>query len=1682
MAAGERVREAGLSLFGYFARHPTAANLLMVLMVAFGALGLSQIRSQFFPDVVVNEVRVTVAWDGAGPEDVDAGVVALIEPALMAVEGVTASEATSRTGLATLDLEFEPDWDMGRAAAEVEAALAGAPALPEGAEAPEVRRLQWRDRVTDVVIHGPVAAETLGRYADEFVARLYREGVTRASIRGVPDPVIAIEAPGAALARHGLSLREIADAVEEHAAASPAGEAEGGVSRLRAGAERRDPAAIGEVTLRSDADGGKLRISDIASIDADGGQSGAAYFIGGNPAVAVRVDRADGGDAIAVQAATARVAAEMQATLPEGVMIELTRSRAENITDRLELLVGNGLMGLALVVGLLFLFLSARAALWVAAGIPVAMLAAVGFMYAAGLTLNMISLFGLILCLGLVVDDAIVVAEHADWRRRALGEAPATAAERAARAMALPVFTAMVTTVLAFYALTFIGGRYGRLIGDIPFTVIVVLAASLVECFLILPHHMAGALARDLRRGWIDAPSRAVNRGLDAFRRRVFLPMMGWVIKLRYPVVAAAILLVAQSAAMVLGGDVAWRFFSSPERSSVTGNIAMLPGATRADTEAMVRELERAAAAVDAEFARESGVAPIASALAQVGGTAGRGLSGEDVKDPDQLGAIDIELVDPDLRPYSSAEFLAALEEEVTAAPLLETLSFRSWGEGPGGDALDVAFYGADARALKAAAEALKASLAPMAAVSGLEDSLAYDKTELVLELTPLGQRLGFSIDAVGAELFARLSGVEAAEFADGPRTRTVRVTLPEAERGADFLERTRLRAPDGALVGLAEIVTLESRPGFSKVERVDGRRMARVTGAVADSDPAAAAAVTRALETTILPQIAAAHGVDYAFDGLVAEERAFLGDALGGFAFCLAGIYLALAWVFASWFRPLVVMAVIPLGLIGTIWGHYRWDMAMSIFTVVGLVGMSGIIINNAIVLIATVDARGVGRATTPAVIAAAGDRLRPILLTSATTVLGLAPLLFERSQQALFLKPTVITLVYGLGVGRGPDAAGRAGASGHRARRTAGPHRVSARASRPRTGRRARRAVARGHPGRFRLDGALGGADRLDRRSVGAGGGRGARAARAVARRGGAPGGAGGARRSRGSEPRAGRGAAQGLAGEDPRERRPVRCAALRRCAPFVERRGAGGAQPGPQVGQRLDRIGGRGRIAVDDVAAALLEAVEALLPDLVGPAQGEPAARRVVFGGEERSEAAGVVGLAQGRQQEPLGQLAGRDVAAQELGHMSAALVGARDRCSGRRGRVRLVVGGDRGADERQAAAGAQFGGRGRAMAVGEGDVVGHVRRHAREHCKRRLQVAAGLQQVAQDMGDAEARRGLGAAAVGQRHGEAAGVDAVREAPEELDHAHDRGSGPFAAQEQALVEVGREVVVAHEAHLAGVGAGGDRAAAEVARRRPAREEARGAVRSASAHGQAAVDRGEFGHVPGERRLAGGAVGAGVAAARHEPGLVVGPGARPAFGPLSSRSRFRDGVEPEGWHGHRGLPSRKKRIISAEASGPAAAAKEPRGSPPDQAWPRPSMRQSSPSGVTRRVQPGPASRRASVAGGRMRSALEGTTTPSAVPCRTMVRTAGRSGRVVPVSPRMAAKAETTSRAQPAGRPECTPIAAKRSGCVVPSTAAIAPPAERPAAKTRWGGAPNSATSARARPARIAGSPAAAV
>lgn len=1006
-------------ILSYFTRHRTLANLLLAVMVVAGLAASSRIRAQFFPDVVVSEVTVAVPWQGAGAEDVDRAIVQVLEPALLAVDGVVKATSRSSEGSARITLEFEPGHDLNLAAEEVQAAVDATRDLPTDADTPRVTRGAWRDQVTDVVITGPVGIDQLARFADEFVTRLFAAGVTRTTIRGIANPLTTVEVPSANLVRHDITLAEIAEAIGREVGTSPAGEVSGGSARVRTGTERRSAEALQALVLRSAPDGTKLTLADVATVTVQAANRGRAVFVGDNPAVTVRVDRSDVGDAIRMQATVEQVAQALQATLPPGVTIDLVRARAEQISGRLTLLLDNAAMGLGLVVVLLFLFLNARTAFWVAAGIPVAMLAAVAVMYAAGLTLNMISLFALIITLGIVVDDAIVVGEHADFRVRRLGEAPVVAAENAARRMAMPVTASTITTVIAFAGLVIIGGRFGDLIADIPFTVIAVLAASLVECFLILPNHMSHALAANAREAWYDWPSRQVNRGFRVLRDRGMRPLVALVIRARYPVIAAAMFLMATQVALFLRGDVQFRFFDAPEQASVNGNFSMLPGATREDTLAMVRELQRATAAVADRLQAEHGRNPVDYVMAEAGGGTGRGLASAEGKDADLLGGLSVELIEPDLRPYSSAVFVAALQEEVRGHPMLEELSFRGGRFGPGGDAISVDLYGAEAQVLKAAAEAIKTALLPFPEASALEDTLAYDKEELILELTPQGQALGFSVDTLGRALRDRLNGIEAATYPEGSRTATIRVELPEGEMTADFLDRTLMRAGAGVYVPLADIVTVTQRSGFSTIRRENGLRVVTVSGDLSGDDPARANEVQRILRDDIVPRVEQDFGVAARIGGQAEQEREFLGDAQLGLMLCLLGIYLTLCWIFESWTRPLVVMSVIPFGLIGAVWGHWSWGVSMSMFSVVGLIGMVGIIINDSIVLVSTIDEYAKRRGLVPAIIDGVADRLRPVLLTTLTTVLGLAPLLFESSSQAIFLKPTVITLVYGLGFG---------------------------------------------------------------------------------------------------------------------------------------------------------------------------------------------------------------------------------------------------------------------------------------------------------------------------------------------------------------------------------------------------------------------------------------------------------------------------------------------------------------------------------------------------------------------------------------------------------------------------------------------------------------------------------------
>ena len=1009
----------GRGILSIFVRHATLANLLMAVMIVAGLLTAPRLRAQFFPDSVQQEVNVSVRWDGAGAEDVDRAIIAVLEPALMGVEGVDEIESRATEGSGRVEMTFEPGWDMSRATGDVETAVAGAGNLPEDAEDPEIVRGAWRDRVADVVISGPVGLDQLGRFADDLLTRLYARGITRVSVSGLSAPELKVEVSAADLERHDIGLADIAAVISAAASAQPAGDVASGAARVRTGAEARDPETVAALVLRAQSDGTALTVGDVARVTESGIDRNVAYYVGANPAVVVQVQRSAAGDAIGMQRETEAAVADLSRELPETVDVQLVRARAELIENRLELLLDNAAMGLTLVLLLLFLFLNARTALWVAAGIPVSLLTAIALMYAAGMTLNMISLFALILTLGIIVDDAIVVGEHADYRARVLGEPAMLAAERAAYRMAAPVVSSTLTTIIAFAGLTVIGGRFGDMIFDIPMVVIMVLAASLVESFLVLPNHMAHALTRSARSHWYDAPSRWMNQMLDWVIRVAIRPLVDWVWRLRYPVLAGVIALAGWAYGAIISGAVPWQFFNSPEQGSVSGNFAMLPGATRDDTLRVLVQMQDAVDRVSAEYEERHGISPVTHVMGLVGDNAGRPLPGADTKDGDLLGAIQIELIEADLRPYSSFEFVSALQDAMPADPRLEQISFRGFRHGPGGDAISVRLSGADSAQLKAAAEALKQRMSAFAEVSALEDSMDYDKEELALELTAQGRALGFTTEGLARELRQRLAGIEAATFPVGTRSAEIRVELPEEERRGDFLDRMRMRTASGQWVPLGDIVTVGTRAGFAAIRRENGVRMVSVTGDIAGDDPARAAEIVQRMEQNILPAIAAEYGVAFETTGLAEQERDFMGEAILGFGMAMLGIYMVLSWIFASWTRPLVVMSVIPFGLVGAVWGHSVWGVPMSMFSVVGLIGMSGIIINDAIVLISTIDEYRETRALRPAVIDAVANRLRPVMLTTLTTVLGLGPLLYERSADAQFLKPTVVTLAYGLAFG---------------------------------------------------------------------------------------------------------------------------------------------------------------------------------------------------------------------------------------------------------------------------------------------------------------------------------------------------------------------------------------------------------------------------------------------------------------------------------------------------------------------------------------------------------------------------------------------------------------------------------------------------------------------------------------
>ena len=994
----------GKGLIRLFVRHRNAANLLMALIFIAGAYSLSKLNTQFFPDFGIDVISIQVTWPGASAGDVEANILEAIDPGVRFLDRVDKVTSYATEGVGWLVVEYEAGADMQSALSDVESAVRQIGTLPDDSERPVVRRIMRYDTIVRLVLSGPYSEAVLKRQAKRMRDELLAAGIDRVTFFGARDEEILVEIEPRVLRQLDLTPAAVAARIEASNRDIPSGNLEGSVEKqLRSVGLQTTSRDLGSLEIRSLDDGQKIFLRDIASLTEAFDEETPIGLRNGRPAIELHVQRSATADALEVGKIVDRYLARARGNYPPQLRIEQYDAQADLIEQRVDVLLDNGLTGLVLVAVVLLVFLNGRTAFWVAAGIPTAFMAALATMMALGESINMVTLFALIMTLGLIVDDTIVVGEHAAARREA-GASPRQAAEAGALRMLAPVMAASLTTVAAFLPLVAMGGIIGQIVGAIPLVVVAVILASLVECFLVLPGHLRESLKK--HGGQRNFMMRRFDAGFDRFRAGPFRRTVGLCVRWRYATVATALALFLVSAGLVLGGRVGFHFFPSPEADVVIGNVVMAPGTPRRDTAAMVQELSDAADRTAARLTGD-GTGLVAMTFGRVGSTWGN-----------EHGDLTVELVPSDRRSVRTDAFIEAWRDEIRWLSDVEQINVNARAGGPPGREIDIRLRGGPADELKAAATEVRNLLGRFPGVSSLDDDLPYGKQELILEVTPRGQALGFTTQSAGLQVRNAFQGAIAQRFARGDEEVEIKVRYPRRSADIASFRNLFLRAPDGTEVPLSEVVTLRQERGFSRLRREDGAREVAITGEI-DESVTSLGALLPAITDGGLADIASRYGLTYKFKGKAEEQSDSAADMLAGATVGLLAIYIVLAWVFANFTRPIIVMAIIPFGFVGAVLGHLLLGFDLTILSILGLLGLAGILVNNSIILVRTVDGYiGDDMPLPEAIVAACRDRLRPVLLTSLTTIGGLIPLMFERSFQAQFLVPMAITIVFGIAV----------------------------------------------------------------------------------------------------------------------------------------------------------------------------------------------------------------------------------------------------------------------------------------------------------------------------------------------------------------------------------------------------------------------------------------------------------------------------------------------------------------------------------------------------------------------------------------------------------------------------------------------------------------------------------------
>jgi len=1002
-------------MISLFARHPVAGNLLMLLMLMMGAFGLTKLNRQVMPDFSLRTISIAVQWPGASPTDIEANILTAIEPEVRFLDHVSRVISTANDGVGEVQIIFEESVNFSRALTDVQAAVTRITTFPTDIEQPVVSEIDPPDLICQIEVSGPYSEQALKLVAKHVRDDLLDLGISRIKLLGARKSEIWVEVPNATLRRLDLTLDDVATRVGQSSLDLPSGSVEsGGLARqIRSKSLARTAQDIGRIEVVSETSGEKLHIRDIAQIRETFKENSVSHVQDENLSVGMRLFRIRSADSIEAQRTVTEYLEKLKGELPPNLHVEMFDVFADQTTQRIRMLVTNGFGGLILVLVILFFFLNGRVAFWVAMGIPVAIFAALGGMAIIGLSLNLMSMFAIVMGLGIIVDDAIVIGEHTEMLHRH-GMSPEEATMTAAKVMFAPVMAASLTTIAAFMPMLTIGQEIGQILRDLPLTIILVIIASLAECFLVLPMHLKKALYRVNRTPARQNPG-SFGQAFIRFRDHRFANAVHYAFEHRYSTVLIAVCALLVSLTLLTSGRVGFEFFPSPESAVAYGNVDMTPGTHRDKTQAMVEELARAARTAESKLTDGAG-GLISFQDGAVGNNEGR--QSESFIVGDHLGGYTIELIPGDLRDIRTRDFIAAWKDEVRPHAGVESMQmFPRSTAGPPGRDIDLRLYGAPLDVLKDVAVVVREGIKQIPGLTSVEDNLPYGKQEIVMKMKPAGLAMGFTTQSVARQVRDALEGAVAKRFPHDQEEVIVRVKMSGTGiPGLESIRELYLRSPNGAEVLLTEVVNLTTKIGYSQIRREDGLRQVSVTADV-DKNITTTNAVLATAAQTVAPQVREKYGIDIGFKGKADEQQAAVADTLIALIIAIVTIYIILAWVFSSYTTPFIVMSIIPFGFIGAMFGHWIMGFHVNMTSLQALLGLAGVMINDAIILVSSVKRRMAdGNALTEAVVSGAQERLRPVILTTLTTIGGLTPLLFERSFQAELVQPLAITLIFGL------------------------------------------------------------------------------------------------------------------------------------------------------------------------------------------------------------------------------------------------------------------------------------------------------------------------------------------------------------------------------------------------------------------------------------------------------------------------------------------------------------------------------------------------------------------------------------------------------------------------------------------------------------------------------------------